>query len=1217
MVVWIYIVQGEFCFKTILLMKKRLKKILILAVFPIVLFLTLGIVSFGAILGNVVAAPLNGGAIIVGSGSTLNIKNGFVSGLSAANGGGVYVNAGGTFNLSGGSIYNNSAILKGNNIYNAGTFTMTGGRVGKQAFDRYDENGNPSSSGQYVYFGSYPKTIKANNVTINTSNVDSNGYFLGSDNQRYAKFTATPIEDNYKFTNGETIVSDRDYYFKVEPILWRILSEEDGKAIILAKDIIEASIFYGDYNNRTINERTIYPSNYQYSYIRTFINGDFYNKAFSLSEKNKIITTAVNNRTSAANGVESEYFSADTEDNVWLLSYTDLSNADYGFDQSLENVSNTRIKRTTDYSLAGGVLADVDDQTGYIGLWWSRSPSGNEMVLVLFDDGMGDNREVGNILGVVPALTVSLKGDGDVDNCGIYNTGTMNLYGGNVYDNVYSSANINTKMACNVAGTITLGNSATITLRDYAGTTPNYAINLSNTRTAGTILTLVGSSTQPDLTKLNISGYNSEECRLSVAKNSSGNWTVSLVNIAIDFPMNWKTQVASASYMTTTITSANITKIQFVATVPSGYTKIGTLSTGLPVYQGTTATEIAFVWEKIYAPKDSGYLFNELKKVTSFKFDTFNTSKATNMYAAFRFGESLQSLDLSNFNTSKVTNMGNMFYSCKSLTSLNVSNFNTSNVTYMNSMFGNCLSLTSLNISSFNTTNVKNMSAMFQSCNALTNIDVSNFNTSKVTNMDHMFYNCLSLTSLNLSNFNTSNVTDMSYMFQAFLVDSALTSLDVSNFDTSKVTNMGSMFSGLNALTSLNLSNFNTSKVTNMGSMFQGCNALTNIDVSNFNTSNVTDMSAMFQSCNALTNIGVSNFNTTNVTNMYAMFQSCNALTSLDISNFDTSKVTDMEGMFGYCEALTSLDVSSFDTSKVIDMEGMFEYCNVLTSLDVSNFDTSNVTNMRFMFSSCDKITSLNLSNFNTSNVTNMYAMFQNCYVLTNIDVSNFNTSNVTDMRCMFSGLNSLTSLDVSNFDTSNVTNMYAMFQSCKALTSLDVSNFDTTNVTDMFAMFQSCNALTSLDVSNFNTSNVTNMKYMFLQCSGLTSLNLSSFDMTNVATYDNMLNFGSTGKLKALKTPYNNTSALSITTGSTLYNVETGAVVTSVPAGTSRSLTYSSTRPSSFVSNNKIYKFETCFVEIETPVENEFDEAVNESKNCFVLNNKRKFQIQIVKVEG
>ena len=488
---------------------------------------------------------------------------------------------------------------------------------------------------------------------------------------------------------------------------------------------------------------------------------------------------------------------------------------------------------------------------------------------------------------------------------GVYNIGTMNLYGGNVYDNVYSSANINTKMACNIAGNITLGDSATITVQNYAGTTPEYNIEVSSSRQSGTIVVFKGSTVEPALSKINVTGYDSESYAVKTKKDSSGNWTISLVENSYDFPTTWKTEVASSTHMTTTVTPANLTSIKFVASVPSGYTQIGTLSTGLPVYQGTTATEIAFVGKNIKAPYNSKELFKNLGALTSINFSAFDTSNVTNMYC--------------------------MFYGCNNLTSLNVS-----------------------------------------------------------------------------------------------------------NFDTSKVTRMDQMFSGLNTLT------------------------------------------------------------------------------SLDVSNFDTSKVTDMGSMFNSCLKLKSLDVSNFNTSKVTNMGGMFSGLNALTSLNVSGFNTTNVTNMKYMFSQCRRLTSLNLSNFNTSKVTDMGYMFQ----------------------------------------------------SCNALTSLDVSNFDTSNVTDMYAMFQSCNALTNIDVSNFNTSNVTNMKYMFLQCSGLTSLNLSNFNMTNVATYDNMLNFGSTGKLKALKTPYNNTTAISIKTGSTLYDVETGSVVTSVPANTTASKTYATRLTLTFDAN-------------------------------------------------
>ena len=543
---------------------------------------------------------------------------------------------------------------------------------------------------------------------------------------------------------------------------------------------------------------------------------------------------------------------------------------------------------------------------------------------------------------------------------GIYNTGTMNLYGGNVYDNIYSSANIKTKMACNIARTITLGDSATITLQNYAGTTPNYTINLSNTRTAGTILTFVGSSTEPNLTKLNISGYNTNTFEIVSEKNSSGNWTVALQEPVKehDFPSDWKTQVASTTYMTTTITPTNLTGIQFVKNVPTGFTKIGTLSTGLPVYKGTTATEIAFVGKNIKAP-----------------------------------------------------------YSSKDL------------------------------------------------------------------------------------------------------------------------------FINLSALTSINFSAFSTSNVTNMYCMFLGCNNLTSLDLSKFSTSNVT--------------------------NVYSMFAGCNNLTSLDVSSFNTTKVINMNSMFKLCERLTSLDVSNFDTSNVVRMEGMFNNCSALTNLDVSNFSTSKVTDMGSMFNGCLKLKSLDVSNFNTTNVTSMRYIFSRCESLTNLDVSNFNTSKVTDMEHMFHGCKSLTSLNVSGFNTTNVTNMGGMFSECSLLTNLNLSNFDTSKVTYMSSMFYGCGSLTSLNVSNFNTTNVTNMKHMFLQCSGLTSLNLSNFNMTNVATYDNMLNFGSTGKLKALKTPYNNTTAILIVTGSTLYNVETGAAVTSVPANTTASKTYATRLTLTFDANS------------------------------------------------
>ena len=235
----------------------------------------------------------------------------------------------------------------------------------------------------------------------------------------------------------------------------------------------------------------------------------------------------------------------------------------------------------------------------------------------------------------------------------VYSSGSVVLKGGTVNGNI-ECTQMNFYSNANILGNIRLfSQSGTIRMEDYDGTTPSLNINISNSsRNVGPVVTFVGSSTAPDMSKIKISGYDTNNYRLKTVKDSSGNWTISLVENSYDFPTTWKTQVASSTYMTTTVTPANLTSIKFVATIPSGYSQIGTLSTGLPVYKGTTATDIAFVGKKIYAPESAFQLFYNLSKLTT--------------------------IDMSVFDTSKVTNMNSMFYNCSSLTSLDLSNFNTS-----------------------------------------------------------------------------------------------------------------------------------------------------------------------------------------------------------------------------------------------------------------------------------------------------------------------------------------------------------------------------------------------------------------------------------------------------------------------------------------------------------------------------------------------------------
>ncbi len=600
----------------------------------------------------------------------------------------------------------------------------------------------------------------------------------------------------------------------------------------------------------------------------------------------------------------------------------------------------------------------------------------------------------------------------------------------------------------------------------------------------------------------------------------------------------------------------NIEQIEFVSSVPSGATLIG--SVGVTNETATTVwTEGCGVFDvkayytalstgkykisfyspyTIYAPKDSSRLFSNAS----------DSNSLTN----------LTSLSFENFDTSKVTDMHGMFNRCKALISLNLSSFNTSNVTDMGYMFYGCSKLTSLNISSFNTSNVTNISLMFQNCSSLTSLNLSNFNTSNVTNMGGMFIGCSSLTSLNVSNFNTSKVTDMGAMFTAC---PKLTSLNVSNFDTSKVTDMRIMFNNCRALTSLNLSSFNTSNVTNMSGMFSWCESLTSLNLSNFNTSNVVDMSVMFNGCSKLTSLDVSSFNTSNVTNMRVMFQACSKLTSLNLSSFDMSKVTNTSNMLYGCSALTEIKTPKAIGSTAVDLPTKTNYSwfdqantnNTYTQITSACLSKTLVLHENYSYLRRNWQTALinNNANFKQENIktiqfvksvpsgsgytqvpvgattsagTTAYAsgtagVFDvTAYVKANssdstkYDVIFYSPVTIyapTSSNYLFSNstaanrLTNLTSISFGNFNTSKVTNMAYMFSSCSSLSALNVSNFNTSKVTDMSYMFNACDSLTSLNLSNFNTSNVTGMTGMFSYCSSLTSLNLSNFNTSKVTS--------------------------------------------------------------------------------------------------------------------
>lgn len=224
----------------------------------------------------------------------------------------------------------------------------------------------PIREGNTVTFGVWPQSIKADGIEIKGA-ADNNGRYTGSDGERYVKFG--------------------DDYFKVEPIKWRILSESGGTAVILSETILEAMNFDENVNN------------YAESEVRAWLNGEFYDKAFSDGAKTYIQTTVVDNSAKSAGYSSNLYACGNTSDRVFLLSYEEAFEK-YGL------TDYDRGKRPSAYAERTG--AWVENGNGW---WWLRSPCSDSSfhAQFVFDDGTAFWNYVCNVsVGVVPALQIQL-----------------------------------------------------------------------------------------------------------------------------------------------------------------------------------------------------------------------------------------------------------------------------------------------------------------------------------------------------------------------------------------------------------------------------------------------------------------------------------------------------------------------------------------------------------------------------------------------------------------------------------------------------------------------------------------------------------------------------------------------------------------------------------------------------------------------------------------
>ena len=227
---------------------------------------------------------------------------------------------------------------------------------------------------------------------------------------------STPLESN-SFQKQNGYVTGRSYWFKWEPVTWKVLSMDNYKATLVSSNILDAQLYSDDYEagNMTWAE----------SAIREWLNGSFYQNAFTAEEKLDILSDKVVTLDNPAYGTIG---GMDTIDKVRLLSFEDIQNRTLGLYQAGD-----RIASYSDYAVAQGLAANWDTAD-----WMTRSPSVEQsgIVLVSEEGGIVDSANTSTQLsGVRAVISISLNRGGktaDVNSDGCIDIADISLMIANI-----------------------------------------------------------------------------------------------------------------------------------------------------------------------------------------------------------------------------------------------------------------------------------------------------------------------------------------------------------------------------------------------------------------------------------------------------------------------------------------------------------------------------------------------------------------------------------------------------------------------------------------------------------------------------------------------------------------------------------------------------------------------------------------------------------------
>lgn len=222
--------------------------------------------------------------------------------------------------------------------------------------------------GDWISYGYYDAGARSDYAFYRDVTVDGERYrgvYLLAYRPYYARMSAG-ADNSYIDDNGLELGTV--YWYHYSGIAWNVLSYDAGNGTVLlaSRYNLDAQPFQACYEF-TDGDSVVIPgtqtpiNDWESSTVRAFLNGEFFEAAFSDRQRTLVQRVTADNRTTGYS-VDAPYQQGqnDTDDKVFLLSCTEAQNKDYGYSSK----GASRIRSYTDYAASQGLRSSSQSSTG-------------------------------------------------------------------------------------------------------------------------------------------------------------------------------------------------------------------------------------------------------------------------------------------------------------------------------------------------------------------------------------------------------------------------------------------------------------------------------------------------------------------------------------------------------------------------------------------------------------------------------------------------------------------------------------------------------------------------------------------------------------------------------------------------------------------------------------------------------------------------------------